>query len=435
MDNSSEQTKLTCDVLSICMTNLIIGESVNYHSNLLEKSLNHSNPEVKLLGLNELLRIASKKPSLITDSNLVIACIKDIASKETKVGSTCVKLLSIILPNFIDIAGVKSHITDILIQSEDTIKCRIFELSINIVKLHAELIEKLEFILGKMLTEFNDSNDILFQMNILQLLSDLAISDEGLTYLENKGICSNLMKKTESCQSSLMIPGLMKFFGSIAAMHPQQIFNKYPGVTSSLFDCVIGNDFIILPTALDTIGHLAQSLEGKIYLEKVPGNKFQTVLKHLSSTITSYPSELKIRALNTLKLLFFSDTPQNNQVSSLTQSWYDQLSSAKDLNFLLQFTKNAFPDIKIAGLKLLKSVVNYRWGQEYLSQTAGFIEILLDRKIEFDKHVIHEKFEINKILSESSIFDRDTVNQLKKYVGEGVFYVETIHEVAVEGQD
>lgn len=322
-----------------------------------------------------------------------------------------------------------------MFQSKDTIKCRIFEVAVNIGKAHGELIESLEFILGKMLTDLEDSKDILFQLNILELLSDLAITDEGLIYLENKGACLNMIKNIESCENALMIQGLMNFFASIASIHPQQIFNKYPSVTSSLFDCVISNEFAILPTALDTIGHLGRSLEGKIYLSNVPGAKLKVVLKQFASTITSYPSELKIRTLNTLELLFYSETPDNNQVSSITQSWYDQLSPAKDLNFPLQFTKNVFPDIKIAGLKLLKSIVNYRWGQEYLSQTAGFIEILLDRKVEFDKNVIHEKFEINKMLSESSVFDRDTVNQLKKYVGEGAFYVETIHEVAVEGRD
>lgn len=417
------------------MTNLIIGESVNSHSNLLEKSLNHSNPDVKLLGLNELLRIAREKPSLITDSSLVISSIKAIESDETKVGTVCIELLSIILPNFIEISGIKSQIINILEQSNDIIKCRVFEIGVNIGKSHAELIESLEFILGKMLNDFENSNDILFQLNILELLSDLAMADEGLTYLENKGVCLNLTRKIEACDNSLMIPGLMKFFGSVAAVHPQQIFTKYPAITSSLLDCVTSNDFTLMPTALDTIGHLGKTLEGKIYLGNVPGQKFNIFLTFLSSSITSMPSELKIRALNALELLFISESPANNQISTITQNWYCQLSATNDLTFLLQFTKNAFPDIKIAGLKLLKAIVSYQWGQEFIAQTAGFIENLMDRKIEFDKNVIHEKYEINKILSESSAFDHDTVNHLKKYVGEGAFYVETILEVAVEGRD
>lgn len=103
--------------------------------------------------------------------------------------------------------------------------------------------------------------------------------------------------------------------------------------------------------------------------------------------------------------------------------------------FLLNFCRNPFPDIKIAALTLLKVVVASFWGQKALAETAGFIEFLMDRNIEFNKDAIHEKFKIVEILSQSNaVFDPASLSQLKKYVQQGAFYVEGVLDVVAEGR-
>lgn len=103
--------------------------------------------------------------------------------------------------------------------------------------------------------------------------------------------------------------------------------------------------------------------------------------------------------------------------------------------FLLNFCRNPFPDIKIAALTLLKVIVAPLWGQKALEQTAGFIEFLMDRNIEFNKDAIHEKFKIIQILSKSTtVFDPASLSQLNKYVQQGAFYVEGVMEVVAEGR-
>ena len=75
----------------------------------------------------------------------------------------------------------------------------------------------------------------------------------------------------------------------------------------------------------------------------------------------------------------------------------------------------------------------HRWGMEAISNTAGLIEYLLDRRVAADKDVKQEKFIIIRMLSESSIFDAQQLLVLKKYVREGAFFVQGITEVAFEG--
>lgn len=102
--------------------------------------------------------------------------------------------------------------------------------------------------------------------------------------------------------------------------------------------------------------------------------------------------------------------------------------------FLLNFCRNPFPDIKVAALTLLKVLVTPNWGQKALQSTAGFVEFLMDRNIEFNKDAVHEKYRIIEILSESAnVFDSVTLGQLKKYVQQGAFYVEGVMDVVTEG--
>lgn len=102
---------------------------------------------------------------------------------------------------------------------------------------------------------------------------------------------------------------------------------------------------------------------------------------------------------------------------------------------MLNFCRNPFPDIKIAALTFLKVIVTPVWGQKALEQTAGFIEFLMDRNIEFNKDAIHEKYQIIEILSQSNaVFDTVSLGQLKKYVRQGAFYVEGVMDVVAEGR-
>lgn len=121
--------------------------------------------------------------------------------------------------------------------------------------------------------------------------------------------------------------------------------------------------------------------------------------------------------------------------SSIARTWFRWLTGSNGLSFLLDFCRNPFPEIKIAAIILLRAICSNRWGQQALAETAGFIEFLLDRRVEFDKDAIQEKYLVVRLLSESSVFDAATIVNLKRYVAEGAFYVTGILEVAVEGQD
>lgn len=180
---------------------------------------------------------------------------------------------------------------------------------------------------------------------------------------------------------------------------------------------------------------MARTSDGKILLDELYSRKLQETFVGIGKTINNLPTPLKIRALNSLHTVFQCEPSnyQNNQIGSITEQWFVSLNGAGNLAFIHSFCKNPFPEIKLASLALLRSICKYPWGQIALIQTAGLIEYLLDRKAEFDKDIMHEKYVLLKDLSSSIVFDTNIGEQINRYIADGAFYVQGITEVAIDG--
>lgn len=418
------------------MSNLSIEKTLQ-NVLFLEKTLQHPVSNVQVIGLNEVSRIVRHSPGGIKDINIVIRLIECLKSKEVGVALPCIPLLVKTLPGFIDVTTIHNRLLETL-KLDVAVKCRTYEVAVKLAKISPEMLEKIDFILEKAVNDL-DHTDVLFQLNVMEILSELPEAQHGLVYLENKGVFLKLLKKVEHINenplSNFLIPGLMKFFGSIGTFHPGKVFNDYSQVVISLFDSLSTVDFTMLPSGLDTLGILGRSNEGKKYLENTFGDRTKKILGDFGANTHNLPTDLKLRVLDCLSNLFYINPEESdNQVTCITESWYAALSpNNESLEFVFSFAQNPFPDIKGMAFILLKSISQHKWGHQRLLRTGGFIEFLLDRTTEFDKDLVQEKYEIVKKLSESNVFPASILVQLKKYVEEGAFYVRGIVEVAVEG--
>lgn len=434
-DANSEQTLLACDILSICMSTLVIDETTEV-KNVIEKSLSHVNPKVQTFGLRELARILDSPPENFVNETLILLVIKCLASDDTSVGTPSIELLRLMLPKFVQLRSVQEHLEGLLSKG-DVVRCRLYELAVKLGRQSEELLSSVEKFLQKAVQEL-DGSDVLLQLSVLQILSELSVGNHGMAYLENNGVFGKVMVKIERLEedplAAILVPGLMKFYGSIAAIHPAKVYDGYPKVLELLFECLQSEDLSILPTAYDTLGCISQTSEGKRQIHYKYGAPLKKTLQHFSTVIRNLPNDLKIRLLNCLRSMFFIDSVNaDNQITTITQTWYDYLSEQDNLNLVMEYIRNPFPDMKRAALGLLKAIVGHRWGQTYLLNTGGFMEYLLDRKQEADKDVVLDKYEVIRLLASSMVFDEQAASELRRYVSEGAFYVRGITEVAIEG--
>jgi hypothetical protein len=166
----------------------------------------------------------------------------------------------------------------------------------------------------------------------------------------------------------------MKFFGNVAIIFPEKIFNAYPALVHTLFTCILSDDIQLLFTALDTFGNLAKLSDGKRALDSLDGEQCLNVLQHIANSITSYTSELKVRALNCFENIFFVDATGvgNNQINYICQKWFNGVFGT-DLAALMIFCHNPFEDIAISAFKVLRSLTLHNFGQRSVAATGNLM--------------------------------------------------------------
>ncbi|XP_073943062.1 26S proteasome non-ATPase regulatory subunit 5 isoform X2 [Choristoneura fumiferana] len=300
--------------------------------------------------------------------------------------------------------------------------------------------------LDKLVSEL-DTDDVLYHLNILELMTRLATTQQGINHIVKHGALKKVGELVTDLPNNplcgLTTPGYMKFFGVIAHKYPQEIFTKYPVLLNLMFDTIDSQDQATLPIALDTLAFVGSTIEGKLSLAAL-GSQYTQAVGKVAQMITTGTSDIKVRALHCFASLVGVDTgtdapktrPIDHRVTLMTREWFRTLSvQPGPMEVLVEICKNPFPDIRSAGFSLLDAVCQHQWGEELVARTAGFVEFLLDRSVSFTKELKESKYDIVKRLSHSLAFDNNTVLRLQLYVEQGPFYSETEMQVATEEGD
>ncbi|XP_018572758.1 26S proteasome non-ATPase regulatory subunit 5 [Anoplophora glabripennis] len=442
-DSNTEQIDLACEVLSLCMNNLNLGESTNKYSLPLERALNHPYNAVKLMALKEIDRNVSNEESLINICKRVsllsniIRCIGD--SDITVAKEAC----DIIVKLGLFSTGLKQLISnDVMtvlhevMSISEVVRLRVYEVVVNISKDSEENFTHLSStgLIAQIFEEL-DSNDVLLRMNVVELLTQLGLSRHGYNYLEHNGILSKLFGFIDDNEDPTLVqicePGILKFFGHMANWKPIELLSKYPKFFDRLFSNIESGDLIIVGVSLDTLGVIGLTNSGKCALQST-GNKMTYAIKTIVKLLTSFPTEVRLRALNCLENLLAVEE-QKNDIMQITRRWYG-LFGDDPMEIILRYAKNPFSEIKLSGLGILRVIADQQWGQEEIRNTPGLVEFLLDRNIETVKEGKEAKYEIVKVLSNSTVFDQSTLKTFQDFVKEGPFYVHAVTEVAFENE-
>ncbi|VEN43507.1 unnamed protein product [Callosobruchus maculatus] len=443
-DSNKEQVELACEVLTMCMNQLSLGESTIRYDIPLERALNHPFTEVKLMALKEIERNIHREEVLYDmckKHNLLVGVVRCLGEDDVGVAKKAMDILSTVGQTTTGLNTILSNeviepLQEVMVISE-VVRLRVYELVINIAKESETNFHALEStgIINQILDELNNS-DVLLRMNIVELLTHFGLTRHGFRFLETNGVLSKLFSLIDNPNDLLNIqlcePGILRFFGNMAQKKPIEMLSKYPKLFDRIFSNLESGDLIVIGVSLDTLGVIGSTNEGKCALGST-GNKITYAIKTIVKLLPSLPTEVRVRALNCLENLI-RVTERKNDMLQITRKWYQSFGD-EPMEIILRYAKNPFSEIKLAGLGLLHAIANQQWGQEEIKNTPGLIEYLLDRNQERIKEAKEVKYDIIKELSTSIIFDQNTLLRLQEYVKEGPFYVRGVTEVAFEGND
>lgn len=256
------------------MSNLDLADTTK-NCYYLERSLEHSSDSVKVVGLNEIDRISKQAPNQIFSQNIVIAVIKCLENTQEKAGILAVKILPKILPKLLADHSIHINLNRLLTCS-DLIRCRVYDVCVATAKESQDNLENVAYVIDRLCSDL-DTNDILLELNILEFLSDLAQTNHGWLYLDNKGIFKRITENVDSLDNNplknLLFPGYVKFFGNVALKQPANVIQGFPIFINSLLDllleCIVSDtDGTTLPVIFDTLGEIIDLLmNNKKYLK------------------------------------------------------------------------------------------------------------------------------------------------------------------------
>uniref|UniRef100_W5L5Q2 26S proteasome non-ATPase regulatory subunit 5 n=1 Tax=Astyanax mexicanus TaxID=7994 RepID=W5L5Q2_ASTMX len=379
----------------------------------LQSGLNHPDDSVKVLGLQQAISALSMLSN-------------------TKAGLDAL-FRSDLLKELKDVMGIS-----------DVIRYRVYELVVEVSSVSPVSLgycANSSFI-SQLLEELT-GEDVLVRVTAIEMVTSLAQSQHGRQYLAQQGIMdkiSNMITAADSDPfSSFYLPGLVKFFGNLAVMDsPQQVCESYPAFLNMVFTMAMNPDPTQTPVALDTLGLLGGTVEGKQVLHKT-GEQFKTVLKRMSLLATDDTTDLRVRSLEAIaQLLTLPLEQQTDDLLLLTESWFSLLSS-KPMEMIRNISTQPFPELHCAALRIFTAIACQEWAQRLMMSTPGFAEWVVDRSVGKGKKAKDCKFElVGALLSSSSIreiFGAQNYLKLRAYLDEGPYYVSAVSTVTTEGAD
>uniref|UniRef100_A0A667WT31 26S proteasome non-ATPase regulatory subunit 5 n=1 Tax=Myripristis murdjan TaxID=586833 RepID=A0A667WT31_9TELE len=411
--NEREQIELCVDILDrMLMAFSPVDLAHNFRVEL-HGGLTHPNDTVKILALtqaiNSLSKLSHSKPGL-----------------DTLFRSDLLKVMK-----------------DVMATS-DIIRYRIYELMVDISSVSAVSLgycANSSFI-SQLLSELT-GDDILIRATAIEMVTTLAHSQHGRQYLAQQGIMdkiSNMIRGADTDPfSSLYLPGLVKFFGNLAIMDsPQQVCETYPAFQNKVFEMALDPDPVMIGVALDTLGLLGSTVEGKQVLQKT-GEKFKAVLLRMSHLAGSGATELRVRSLEAISQLLTLQTEQQTEdLLALTESWFHLLSN-HPMDMICNISTQPFPELHCGALHIFTAIATQPWGQKLMISTPGFMEFIVDRSTGQTKEAKDAKFElVGELVSSSTaaeILGSQHYLRLKTYLKEGPYYVSAVASVSTEGAD
>ena len=229
----------------------------------------------------------------------------------------------------------------------------------------------------------------------------------------------------------------MKFWGNMAHLRPGQVLLQHPAIVSTLAEMVRSDDVTAQTVALETLGYIGVSLEGKSALLEC-GNQVTDCIDQLAVLLHDSCTELKITVLNTLASLVKLDREnQSPEMLSVTESWFRR--SPDLIVTVTGLIKQPFLDLRLAGYQMLLVLAGQDWGRSLVMTQPGFCESLLDRSRENIKEGKLERWRLVERLVETrhtkQLLGPQIDLQMRQFVKEGPYYVQVQSEVAYDEQE
>ncbi|KAK9498276.1 hypothetical protein O3M35_002946 [Rhynocoris fuscipes] len=449
--NSSvrKQVLTTCDILSLILSVKPITVVLSDYATSLVRALGHPVKEVKEMVIKELIRgVGENELISVLNSNILEVLVDCLCDEEISVATYAIEFFTKLgqTTDGLNVICQDSFVREITTKTKqsDVYKIRMYQVLVDISVKSSEGLSKIEssgFFIG-MIDELK-SSDTLAVMALILVITPLVPTVHGFDFLVRNDIvelvADQIVTSEHNPLASLIYPGFAKFFGHVGRAFPQRLVASYPQVLQTLFKSVDSNDVSISIVSLETIAFIAYSPPGKATLYKQDDQLMRHVMAKLHESITTLPTEWRVRALAALAdIIHLSSEFVTSDITKVSLAWFNQLGPSA-MQVIYEMARQPFPEIKAAAFHVLEEIAVHRWGQTKIANHPGLFEFLLDRSTETTLEGKQAKYDLIKTLYNSptisSTFEEEQCARMSQYLEGGVINVQLGNHIAVEGAD
>jgi 26S proteasome non-ATPase regulatory subunit 5 len=292
----------------------------------------------------------------------------------------------------------------------------------------------------------------------------------GFKFLEKyfKHLLSYLVNTDDILNEKFLVPGIIKFFGSLSYYYPKEIHEN-----SSQFYIFLLNNILLenshdpdiqikIELSIETLTLVLKNNESKYilfnyYKDLLVDRVFKQILKFIQYSINNLRLKSidllsSLIAINFKKNLILNNNINIQDASELSLNLFTSFISNIDrvnkhnameklFNILLNYAKQPFMELRLKSHDCFQSFTQSKWGLNYLFNLSNsgnnFIIYLIDRSTELEKEGRNSKYDLVKLVASSEFImeyiDLNQLSILNRFVKEGPFYKES--EMAVEFQN
>ncbi|KAM9326213.1 26S proteasome non-ATPase regulatory subunit 5 [Gastrophryne carolinensis] len=446
-----EQVELCVAILERLLQALPPLHIARHYKEDLQRGLHHPEDAVRLLAIAQvgrMLECSEAVTEILNNLQLLQQIILCIGSERIAVAKEAIRCLSRIAqtPQGLAVLFGSNLLAELkaVMAVSDIVRYRVYELIVEVSSVSAESLGFCEDsgILAQLLEELT-GDDVLLRVTCTEMVTSLAATLHGRQYLAQHGIIdkiSNMILGSDTDPfSGFYLPGLVKFFGNLAVMDsPQQICEHYPAFLEKVFSMAEGHETTMIGVAVDTLGVLGSTVEGKQVLHKM-GTRFNQVCRRMGGHAKNAPTELRVRCLDAISSLLHLPLDHHTEdLLAMAEAWFTALSN-QPMDLFRSIATQPFPELHCAALRVFTAIANQPWAQKLMIGSPGFIEYVVDRTVDPDKDSKDAKFALVKALASSNsaadVLGNQHYLRLRAYLREGPYYVQATSAVAVEGAE
>ncbi|GAA57035.1 26S proteasome non-ATPase regulatory subunit 5 [Clonorchis sinensis] len=266
----------------------------------------------------------------------------------------------------------------------------------------------------------------------------------------------------DTVKTPARIFGYLAFFGCVARQHPVVWIpvDKCSALVSVLSNAIESSDQRISLAAMESVGHIAASADGRKLLRThlAPTGRLKLLLVKLGRFVQNSETFILLRSVDcvadflTRPAVLFN-TLEAEEQAQISLEWAALIGQPEDSNHagiesrrsakillkrLITLATNPFPDMRLAALRTIRSMATQPWGVRLFLDQPGCMEYLLNRKTEVGlpevSQLMQTKYDIVKnILTTMDFYKTCEVPEfhvhlrpeqlacLKLYIKEGVW--------------